>query len=146
MKEIILKIKRTIRYLFYRNLNINEQIKISEQLIDNNLLCQYWKMSKADRQHSYEVFSRTKNISDNRELLLLSLLHDIGKAKIDAGLFFRVFTDLGLIKNYKSKIYLNHEIIGLQILKDINANENIIEYYNKNLLNQKNIILDKTDY
>ena len=146
MKEIILKIKRTIRYLFYRNLNINEQIEISEQLIDSNLLCQYWKMSKADRQHSYEVYSRTKNISDNEELLLLSLLHDIGKAKIDAGLFFRVFTDLGLIKNYKSKTYLNHEIIGLQILKDINANENIIEYYNKNLLNQKNIILDKTDY
>ena len=146
MKEFILKIKRTIRYLFYRNLNINEQIEISEQLIDNNLLLQYWNMSKADRQHSYEVFSRTKNISDNKELLLLSLLHDIGKAKIDAGLFFRVFTDLGLIKNYKSNIYLNHEIIGLQILKDINANENIIEYYNNNLLTQKNIILDKTDY
>ena len=146
MKELILKIKRTIRYLFYRNLNIIEQIEISEQLIDSNLLCQYWKMSKADRQHSYEVFSRTKNIYDNKELLLLSLLHDIGKAKIDAGLFFRVFTDIGLIKNYKSKMYLNHEIIGLQILKDINASENIIEYYNINLLNQKNIILDKTDY
>ena len=146
MKELILKIKRTIRYLFYRNLNINEQIEISEQLIDSNLLLQYWKMSKADRQHSYEVFSRTKNISDNRELLLLSLLHDIGKSKIDAGLFFRVFTGLGLIKSYKSKIYLKHEVIGLQILKDINANENIIEYYNNNLLNQKNIILDKTDY
>ena len=146
MKEIVLKIKRTIRYLFYRNLNIIEQIKISEQLIDSNLLSQYWKMSKADRQHSYEVFSRTKNISDNKELLLLSLLHDVGKAKINAGLFFRVFTDLGLIKNYKSKIYLNHEITGLEILKDINANENIIEYYNNNLLNKKNIILDKTDY
>ena len=146
MKEKIIKIKRTVRYLFYRNLNIIEQIKISEQLIDSNLLSQYWKMSKADRQHSYEVYSRTKNISDNKELLLLSLLHDIGKANIDAGLFFRVFTDLGLIKNYKSKMYLNHELIGLQILKDINANENIIEYYNNNLLNQKNIILDKTDY
>jgi len=146
MKEIILKIKRTIRYLFYRNLNIKEQIEISEQLIDSNLLLQYWKMSKADRQHSFEVFSRTKNISDNKELLLLSLLHDIGKSKIDAGLFFRVFTYLGLIKNYKSKIYLKHEIIGLQILKNINANENIIEYYNNNLLNQKNITLDKTDY
>ena len=146
MKEIVLKIKRTIRYLFYRILNINEQIEISEQLIDSNLLLQYWKMSKADRQHSYEVFSRTKNISDNKELLLLSLLHDVGKAKINAGLFFRIFTDLGLIKNYKSKKYLNHEIIGLEILKDINANENIIEYYNNNLLNQKNIILDKTDY
>jgi len=146
MKEIVLKVKRTMRYLFYRNLNINEQIEVSKQLTDINLLSEYWKMSKADRQHSYEVFSRTKIMSDNRELLLLSLLHDIGKGKIHAGLFFRVFSDLGLIKNYKSKIYLNHEIVGLQILKDINANENIIEYYNNNLLKQKNIILGKTDY
>mgnify|MGYP001210252088 CR=1 FL=1 len=146
MKEIILKVKRTIRYLFYRNLNIMEQMEISEQLEDDKLLCIYWKMSKADRQHSYEVFTRTKEKSENKELLVLSLLHDIGKAKITAGLFFRVFSDLGLINNNKSKIYLNHEIIGLDILKDINANEKIIEYYKNNLLKQKNIILDKTDY
>jgi response regulator RpfG family c-di-GMP phosphodiesterase len=146
MKEKIIKIKRTVRYLFYRNLNIKEQIEIADQLVDEKLLYIYWKMSKADRQHSYEVFSRTKIKSDNRQLLLLSLLHDIGKAKINAGLLFRVFSDLGLITNSKSKIYLNHEIVGLEILKKINANENIVEYYNNNLLKHKNIILDKTDY
>ena len=146
MKLIFIKVKRTIRYLFYRDLKINEQIEISEKIKDDKLLSQYWKMSKADRQHSYEVFSRTKEKSDNRELLLLSLLHDIGKSKINASLFFRVFSDLGLIENSKSKIYLNHELVGLEILKAINVNENIVEYYENNLLKQKNIILGKTDY
>ena len=50
MKELVLKVKRTLRYLFYRNLNIDEQLVISKQLLDNNLLYLYWKMSKADRQ------------------------------------------------------------------------------------------------
>ncbi len=146
MKELILKVKRTLRYLFYRNLNIDEQLVISKQLLDNNLLYLYWKMSKADRQHSYEVFTRSKKNTDVNELLILSLLHDIGKSKIHAGLFFRVFSDIGLIKNIKSNNYINHEIIGLEVLKENKIDEDIIEYYINNLLKQKNIVLDKTDY
>jgi len=146
MKELVLKVKRTLRYLFYRNLNIDEQLVISKQLLDNNLLYLYWKMSKADRQHSYEVFTRSKKNTDVNELLILSLLHDIGKSKIHAGLFFRVFSDIGLIKNIKSNNYINHEIIGLEVLKENKIDEDIIEYYINNLLKQKNIVLDKTDY
>ena len=146
MKELVLKVKRTLRYLFYRNLNIDEQLVISKQLLDNNLLYLYWKMSKADRQHSYEVFTRSKKNTDVNELLILSLLHDIGKSKIHAGLFFRVFSDIGLIKNIKSDNYINHEIIGLEVLKENKIDEDIIEYYINNLLKQKNIVLDKTDY
>ena len=146
MKELILKIKRTIRYLFYRNLNINEQINIADCMLDNNLLCLYWKMSKADRQHSYEVFKRSYKKSSNRELLILSLLHDIGKSTINAGLFFRVFSDLGIIKNRKSQIYLNHEVIGLKVLQENKINSTIINYYKNNLLKQKHSVLEKTDY
>ena len=146
MKKLILKINRTIRYLFYRNLNINEQIKIADYILDNNLLHLYWQMSKADRQHSYEVFKRTYKKSDDMELLLLSLLHDIGKSKINAGLFFRVFCDLGIINNKKSEVYLNHEITGLEVLQENKINSNIINYYKNNLLKQKHILLDKTDY
>ena len=146
MKKLILKINRTIRYLFYRNLNINEQIKIADYILDNNLLHLYWQMSKADRQHSYEVFKRTYKKSDDMELLLLSLLHDIGKSKINAGLFFRVFSDLGIINNKKSEVYLNHEITGLEVLQENKINSKIINYYKNNLLKQKHILLDKTDY
>ena len=146
MKELFLKVKRTLRFIFYRNLNIKEQLVISEHIVDNNLLSLYWKMAKSDRQHSYEVFKRTKRKSDEQSLLLLSLLHDIGKSKIDAGVLFRVLSDIGIIKNRKSKIYLNHEVIGLELLKENNVSQDIIDYYTNNLLKQKNIILDKTDY
>ena len=40
-------------------------------------------MSKADRHHSYEVFKRTSKDTDDYELLILSLLHDIGKSKTE---------------------------------------------------------------
>ena len=146
MKELILKVNRTIRYLFYRQLNITEQNEISEIIDNNDLLSIYWNMSKADRQHSYEVFNRTKEKSEDRNLLLLSLLHDIGKSKIDAGVIFRILSDLGFISNNKSKNYLDHENIGIELLKENNVSQDIIDYYDNNLLKQKNIILDKTDY
>ena len=146
MKKLYLKVKRTLRFIFYRDLDINEQLDISENLVDDNLLTLYWNMSKADRQHSYEVFKRTKKNSNDRDLLLLSLLHDIGKSKIHAGVIFRVLSDVGLINNNKSKKYLDHENIGVELLKENNVSQNIIDYYNNNLLKQKNIILDKTDY
>ena len=146
MKELILKVNRTIRYLFYRQLNITEQNEISKIIDNNDLLSLYWNMSKADRQHSYEVFKRTKKNSSEKDLLLLSLLHDVGKSKIHAGLIFRVLSDLGIIKTNKSQIYLNHEVIGLKILEEKNINDEIINFYKNNLLKQKNIILDKTDY
>ncbi len=146
MKKLYLKVKRTLRFIFYRDLDINEQLNISKNLIDDNLLTLYWNMSKADRQHSYEVFKRTKKNSNDRDLLLLSLLHDIGKSKIHAGVIFRVLSDVGLIKNNKSKKYLDHENIGVELLKEHNISQDIIDYYTNNLLKQKNIILDKTDY
>ena len=146
MKKLYLKVKRTLRFIFYRDLDINEQLNISENLVDDNLLTLYWNMSKADRQHSYEVFKRTKKNSNDRDLLLLSLLHDIGKSKIHAGVIFRVLSDVGLINNNKSKKYLDHENIGVELLKEHNISQDIIDYYDNNLLKQKNIILDKTDY
>ena len=146
MKKLYLKVKRTLRFIFYRDLDINEQLDISKNLVDDNLLTLYWNMSKADRQHSYEVFKRTKKNSNDRDLLLLSLLHDIGKSKIHAGVIFRVLSDVGLISNNKSKKYLDHENIGVELLKEHNISQDIIDYYTNNLLKQKNIILDKTDY
>ena len=59
MKQIYLKSKRAIRFLFYSNLNIFQQMDISNTLQDDNLEKLFWKMSKADREHSLEVFERT---------------------------------------------------------------------------------------
>jgi len=146
MKKIYIKCKRAVRFLFYRELNINEQNEINKYLHDENILKLFWKMSKADRQHSYEVFKRSKSKKNDMDLLVLSLLHDIGKSKIHANLFFRIFSELGLIKSKKSQYYIDHETIGLDLLKDNKIDKNIIEYYTNNLLKQKHNILEITDY
>ena len=79
MKELFLKARRAVRFLFYKNISISDQIKISKILNNTQLEQLFWKMSKADRHHSLEVLQRTIKYTDNHSLLKLSLLHDIGK-------------------------------------------------------------------
>ena len=79
MKELFLKARRAVRFLFYKNISISDQIKISKILNNTQLEQLFWKMSKADRHHSLEVLQRTIKYTDNDSLLKLSLLHDIGK-------------------------------------------------------------------
>ena len=146
MKDLIRKSIRAIRYLFYRHLDINEQIELVEQLNNSREIKLFWNMNKADRHHSYEVFKRTQYITNSKNILILSLLHDIGKSQIDANWLFRILSELNLINTKKSKIYLNHEIIGYEVLVDNNISKEIIKNYKNNLLNQKNKYLDKTDY
>ena len=53
MNELFLKAKRAIRFLFYKDISIVDQIRISK-ILDNEQLEQlFWKMSKADRPVSY---------------------------------------------------------------------------------------------
>ena len=47
MNELFLKAKRAIRFLFYKDISIVDQIRISK-ILDNEQLEQlFWKMSKA---------------------------------------------------------------------------------------------------
>ena len=77
MNELFLKAKRAIRFLFYKDISIVDQIRISKILNNEQLEQLFWKMSKADRHHSLEVLERTMKYSNNEDLLKLSLLHDI---------------------------------------------------------------------
>tara|TARA_Y100000996_G_scaffold321715_1_gene257824 strand:+ start:55 stop:495 length:441 start_codon:yes stop_codon:yes gene_type:complete len=146
MKELILKARRAIRFLFYKDLSIDYQIKISEILNDYELESLFWKMSKADRHHSLEVLNRTENQTKNIELLKLSLLHDIGKSISEYSWIFRILAELKIVTNRKAYNYLNHEDIGYDLLKQNISNDEISKFYFENLLTTKNEILDKTDY
>ena len=146
MKELILKARRAIRFLFYKDLSIDNQIKISEILNDDELESLFWKMSKADRHHSLEVLNRTENQTKNIELLKLSLLHDIGKSISEYSWIFRILAELKIVTNRKAYNYLNHEDIGYDLLKQNISNDEISKFYFENLLTTKNEILDKTDY
>ena len=146
MNELILKARRAIRFLFYKDLQIKNQIKISNILNDEELESLFWKMSKADRHHSFEVLSRTEKYTQDNDLLKLSLLHDIGKSISEYSWLFRIFADLKIITNRKAYNYLNHEDIGYDLLKENISNDNISKYYFDNLLTAKNEILYKTDF
>ena len=146
MNEIFLKAKRAIRFLFYKEISIKNQIKISKTLDNVELEKLFWKMSKADRHHSLEVLERTMKYSDNDNLLKLSLLHDIGKSVSEYNWLFRIMSVLKINTNRKAYNYLNHEDIGYDLLKEYISDPDVSKYYFDNLLTKKNEILDKTDY
>lgn len=146
MIQIYLKSKRAIRFLFYKHLSITDQLTISETLDNQELIKQYWLLNKADRHHSIEVMNRTKNFTEDINLLKLSLLHDIGKNKAHYSWFLRIFSELKVLSSRKAKNYLDHEAIGLNVLENIDDIQVVIDLYKNDLLNSRHQILDKTDY
>jgi hypothetical protein len=146
MKEFLIKARRAIRYLFYKNISIQDQLEVSKVLDDSELELLFWKLSKADRHHSVEVMYRTMKKTSNDDVLKLALLHDIGKSISEYSWIFRIMTELRLIKSFKSELYLNHEDIGYDLLKNQDFKKDISTFYFNNLLNGKNEILDTTDY
>ena len=156
--KLYLKIKRAIRFLFYKHLSVDDQLKVMQQLNDNNLLRLFWQLSMQDRHHSVEVLERTINVTFENELLTieeleslnslftLSLIHDIGKSSSHFSWLFRILSELKIINNDKSRLYRDHEINGLTELEKYSVHEDIIQYYKKELLQNKHFILDKTDY
>jgi len=146
MSKVFLKAKRAIRFLFYKDISIEDQIKISRILNDRQLEQLFWKLSKADRHHSLEVLERTIKISNNADLLKLSLLHDIGKSISEYNWLFRIMAELKFITNRKAFNYLNHEDIGYDLLKENVSDPDVSKYYYDNLLSMKNEVLDKTDF
>ena len=146
MIQIYLKSKRAIRFLFYKHLSISDQLTISETLDNKELIKQYWLLNKADRHHSIEVMNRSKNFTEDIDLLKLSLLHDIGKNKAHYSWFLRIFSELKVLSSSKAKNYLDHEAIGLNVLENIDDIQVVIDLYKNDLLNSRHQILDKTDY
>lgn len=146
MNEFLIKARRAIRYLFYNNVSIKDQLMVSKVLDDTELELLFWKLSKADRHHSVEVMYRAMKKTSNNDILKLALLHDIGKSVSEYSWIFRIMTELGLIKSFKSELYLNHEDIGYDLLKNQDFNTDISTFYFDNLLNNKNEVLDTTDY
>ena len=156
--KLYLKIKRAIRFLFYKHLSVDDQLKVMQQLNEDNLLRLFWQLSMQDRHHSVEVLERTINMTFQNELLTikeleslnnlftLSLIHDIGKSSSHFSWLFRILSELKIISNDKSRLYLDHEINGLTELEKYSVHEDIIQYYKKELLQNKHFILDKTDY
>jgi len=51
MKDILIKARRAVRFLFYRDVSIENQILVSDTLDDTELEILFWKLNKADRHN-----------------------------------------------------------------------------------------------
>ena len=153
-----LKIKRAIRYIFYKHISVDDQLKVKQQFNNDDLTRLFWQLSMQDRHHSIEVLERTisktideeiltlKELESFNDLYTLCLLHDIGKSVSNFSWIFRIFSELKIIKSKKSKMYLNHEQIGLEYMKKLSIDDSTLKYYQKELIDNKHFVLDKTDY
>ena len=119
-----LKIKRAIRYLFYKHISVEDQLKVKEQFNNDDLTRLFWQLSMQDRHHSIEVLERTinrtlddeilslKELESLNDLYTLCLLHDIGKSAGNFSWLFRIFSELNIVNNhdeYTPKPYIIKE-------------------------------------
>ena len=139
---------RAIRYVFYKDLSVSEQYYLKD-LLDDKLILLFWRMNKEDRAHSFEVFKRMNEITNDKEMYELALLHDIGKAYIDIGWLGRIFADLGIYRSNTTKMYKNHEKLGIDILKKEMGEvetDRTIENYMNNLIKKRHDLIERCDY
>lgn len=78
-----------------------------------------------DKKHSVAVMQRFLKILPNAESAAVraSLLHDIGKAKSNLGVFSRVLATVVGPTGKRFSRYHDHEAIGGQMLRDIGSQE-----------------------
>ena len=95
------------------------------------------------------MLSRIKALTNEKKLYELALLHDIGKVSSDIGWLGRIFAELGLNKSLNARYYKNHEELGLQLIMDLsnnNEDSDTVHNYNKNLIENRHELLERSDY
>jgi len=144
--DIYHKSIRAIRFLFYRDISINDQIKLTK-ILNEGFLTLFWQLRMEDRAHSLEVMIRVKKLSDNEDMHRLALIHDIGKVCTDIGWFGRIFADIGFNKSFTAKNYKEHEKIGeLLLINNKSITNKDIKLYTDYLIIDRHELLQRCDY
>ncbi|BDU51231.1 HD domain-containing protein [Haliovirga abyssi] len=129
------RVKQLIRYVFPNYTGKDENMarkyldKYEFELFDN--------MSNYDKKHSINILKdilKDIELKDNKKIIKLALLHDIGKEK-DINIVDRI---LHVILKNNSKLS-NHTIKGYEKLKKYNIEmaKLILEHHNKNIKNEE---------
>jgi len=122
-----LKIKRAIRYLFYKHISVEDQLKVKEQFNNDDLTRLFWQLSMQDRHHSIEVLERTINKTLDDEILSLKELESLN-IKIDQ--------DKNIDFNKNIRIDYFYHLAA----KTHDRTNNDDEYFRVNVLGLKNIL------
>ena len=145
IKDLIEKSLRAIKYNFYKDLTVLDQIKVNKILGDNATQL-FWRMRLEDRSHSLEVMNRMEAITKENRLLTLALLHDIGKVQSDIGWLGRILADLGINRSFSANRYKNHEQYGYNILQKYIDSKAIVKDYKTSILDERHEYLNRCDY
>ncbi len=145
IKDLIEKSLRAIKYNFYKDLGVLDQIKVNK-ILDDNATQLFWRMRLEDRSHSLEVMNRMEELTKENRFLTLALLHDIGKVESDIGWLGRIFADLGINNSFSAERYKNHEQYGYTILKKYIDSKAIVKDYKASILDERHEYLNRCDY
>ena len=145
IKDLIEKSLRAIKYNFYKDLAVLDQIKVNK-ILDDNATQLFWRMRLEDRSHSLEVMNRMEKLTKENRFLSLALLHDIGKVESDIGWLGRIFADLGINNSFSAERYKNHEQYGYTILQKYIDSKAIVKDYKASILDERHEYLNRCDY
>ena len=102
--------------------SLEELAEVESLLLDDEF--QLWqKLPTMDQRHSIAVLRRFVNLRPGatRPEMRAALLHDIGKIQSNLGVLGRVVATLVGRRGERFTAYHDHEIIGSQMLQNINS-------------------------
>ena len=112
----------------FRNHPVNdEQLGIARAVLLPDEFSLWTRMQNRDQRHSLQVLSRFDVLCSyaTREERAAALLHDVGKCESTLGWFGRIMATLVGPKTVSFRAYLNHEEIGLSLLRDISSERTV---------------------
>ena len=112
----------------FRNHPVNdEQLGIARAVLLPDEFSLWTRMQNRDQRHSLQVLSRFDVLCSyaTREERAAALLHDVGKCESTLGWFGRIMATLVGHRTVSFRLYLNHEEIGLSLLRDISSERTV---------------------
>ena len=124
MSNVFHLAKRFVGALDRRELSQHEIKSVSAILLPREF--ELWStMPLIDKKHSVVVMRRFLKVMPLAESAAVraSLLHDVGKTKVNLGVAMRVLATVAGSRGVRFSLYHDHEAIGGQMLRQIGSDE-----------------------
>lgn len=108
----------------FRNHPVNdEQLGVARAVLLPDEFSLWTRMQNRDQRHSLQVLARFDVLRSQatRDERAAALLHDVGKCESTLGWIGRIFATLLGPRTSAFRTYLDHEEIGLNLLRDISS-------------------------
>ena len=124
MSNVFHLAKRFVGALDRRELSQHEIKSVSAILLPREF--ELWStMPLIDKKHSVVVMRRFLKVMPLAESAAVraSLLHDVGKTKVNLGVAMRVLATVAGSRGVRFSLYHDHEAIGAAMLRSIGSND-----------------------